>query len=161
MFFRSFFPLSLLLAGCAQNEQSVQTSIKVPAATNTDLANIGGMNNSADWLLVKRSADAFVPDLLASLSGKITFSDGCLFLTNGSERWLIVWPSNTAKVLVAGQFSVQTQSGSFGAGDYITLKGGQRDGSDAAALFGIPVPSQCRGPFWLVNERNGITAKGR
>lgn len=92
------------------------------------------------------------PDYLGSVTGKMVVSGPCVFITNEAGRWLVIWPEGTR---MEGGSSVALPDGQVvSINQTITLNGGARDGSAITTFWDQPMPVECRGPFFIVNQQH-------
>ena len=96
--------------------------------------------------------------LLALLSGTLTFEQGCLWISTSAGRYLPIWGPANALATIWGDLVV-LQGGQVVAklGQTVEVSGGEwpiRNAADLGAFTssnGISAPQACsNGPFWLV-----------
>ena len=132
--------LLLLASACAGTPAVIDRPVKEPAMTLTDLPP-----------LFIRPAQDSAPDMLTSVTGKLSVAGPCVFITNEASRWLAIWPTGTKQ---QGTTLTLPSGKQLRVGDTITLDGGARDGSASSTFWGAPMPQECRGPFFVVNQQS-------
>jgi hypothetical protein len=90
------------------------------------------------------------PDLLASVTGKLVVEGPCVLVANEANRWLVIWPTGTRQ---EGTTVTLPNGKQLHVGDTITLSGGARDGSANDTFWDAPMPRDCRGPLFIVNQQ--------
>lgn len=115
-------------------------------------------------------ADVFFPTVpraeaypAALIEGVLEERSGCLFVSAGGERWLLLWPEGYAMRVVDGQLEVVDDVGELVGreGDAISLGGGEGRPVEmggtgdaeawATALTGVDIPEHCGDLYWIVS----------
>lgn len=106
-------------------------------------------------LLVARQQ---VPGYLASMTGLLTFKDGCVVLDSGRSVYVLVWPIGTTFSADRRSILVQQDDGttaSYKVGRSHTLVGGAVSNVDGSSnAYEPPGNSACRGQAWIVSATN-------
>jgi hypothetical protein len=99
----------------------------------------------------------------ALMRGTLLLDDGCLFVTSGSERWLLLWPEGYTARRDGEAIEIFTEDRGPIArvGQPIRIGGGERRpremGGAAAAersvteLTGEDIPERCGDLYWIVS----------
>jgi hypothetical protein len=99
----------------------------------------------------------------ALMEGVLEVEDGCVYVANGGERWLALWPEGYTATRSEGRLDVRDGDGTPVAreGMHVTLGGGEVNpvevgGSAASTRYateqtGQVVPDRCGDLFWLVS----------
>lgn len=99
----------------------------------------------------------------AEFRGSLEVADGCLFLTDGAERWLALWPERYRVEHRNGLIHVRNRSGTVIAtdGEQLLLGGGESRGIEvggteagdawARDLTGQTIPERCGHLYWIVS----------
>ncbi len=99
----------------------------------------------------------------AQFLGSLEVVEGCLFLTDGSERWLALWPEGYRVERRESSIYVRDRSGTVIAteGEQLLLGGGESRGIEvggteaahawARDLTGQTIPERCGHLYWIVS----------
>jgi hypothetical protein len=99
----------------------------------------------------------------AQFRGVLEVTEGCLFMTDGSERWLALWPEGYRVERTDGSIEIRDRSGTVIAteGERLLLGGGESRGievggtgaADAWArdLTGQTIPERCGHLYGIVS----------
>jgi hypothetical protein len=97
------------------------------------------------------------------IQGVLEERDGCLFVVQPQDRWLLLWPEGYTARTTDGQLVVLDENGKVvgRVGEPLRVGGGERNpiemGGDAAAeryateLTGLDIPERCGDRYWLVS----------
>lgn len=120
---------------------------RIPASSETD-----GPYPSTTIYFPQVREDRDVPDAL--LEGELVLKNGCLRSENPTG-WshLLIWPQRFRLSVDGRDIRIIGDSGvSLSIGDEISIGGGEVPLYHLQTLVEQPIPSDCRGPYWLVGN---------
>jgi hypothetical protein len=123
------------------------------AGDETTVQSAGSAAHAEAPILIVRPASSTRPSMMTELSGRLVQTGRCLFLVQDEYRWLMTWPTGSElRRRSDGSFEIVVpEQGGIPVGAEIVAEGGQLDGSTATTIFGVPIPENCRGPYWVTD----------
>lgn len=102
------------------------------------------------------------PSMMARAEGTLQLHNGCVWLRQGGDEHLIVWPRGTTIAQNGTTIDIVDAEGRFQAsiGDHVVLFGGEETGllstGDVEKRIGGPIPLVCRTQtYWI----GGVSAR--